>query len=81
MRPSLIQWARSIWRPASPSTTEASVAHNASYAPDQGELAHSKATTVALTMSSALPDSVARNRRSGSDSCPNSSERRVWSKD
>src|SRR4029450_8715958 len=77
IRPLLIQWQRSISRWASPSTIEPSVAHNALYAPDHAELADTRATTVALAMSSALPDSVARNCRSGADSCPNSSERRV----
>jgi len=78
IKPSLIQWPRSMSSPASPRVTEAWVAHSASYEGDHGEFAQARATAVAPTRRIALPDSVARKRRNGPDSCPESWRRRVW---
>src|SRR3954471_16468570 len=68
IRPSLTQYRSDSVTPAGPKRTENSVSQNRSYDSPHGELAHSRASTVAITSSAALAASVAMNRRTGADS-------------
>jgi hypothetical protein len=76
IRPSLTQCPRSSASSEEPTLIVASVLHSDSYDSDHGELAHTRATSVAPRRSPALPASVSRNVRRGPVSCPSRIVRR-----